>query len=120
MKILEGVLGGGGGIVGGLFGEFQEGFVGGCLGIIMSGGFFFLFFFTLLAWIFGVDIRGFIIGWGAFPIVALLCVSALMSPVIGIIWGAKTGAYSMIRHIGCFGLYIVAMAIAAIALSTTF
>jgi hypothetical protein len=123
MNILEGIMGGGGGsgggLVGGLFSEFREGFVGGCLGIVMSAGFFFLFFFTLLAWLLGVNVQGFIIELGAFPIIALLCVSGMVSPVIGIVWGAKTGAYSMIRHIGCFGLYIIAMAIAVIALSST-
>lgn len=123
MEILEGILGGrggrgGGGLVGGLFSEFREGFIGGCLGIFMSGFFFFFFFFTLLAWTLGVDIQGFMIQLAASPIIALLCVSAMFSPVIGVLWGAKTGAYSMFWHVGCFVLYLGLLLFGVFALST--
>jgi hypothetical protein len=117
MNLLENVLGGGS-VVGGLFGEFREAFVGGCWGIIMSAFFFFFFFFTLLAWLFGVDIQGILIGGAASPIIALFCVSGLMSPLIGILFGAQTGIYSMVKHVGCFVLYMALLLFGIFALST--
>lgn len=116
MNLLEGILGGGGG-VGGLFGEFREGFIGGCLGLLMSAVFFFFFFFTLLGWLFGVDMMGYTVQGAASPVIALFCVSALLSPVLGILWGAQTGAYSILRHTGCFVMYVMALLAGVFALS---
>lgn len=107
-QILGRVLGGGGGGAGGLFGEFREGFIGGCWGLFMSAGFFFVFFVTGLALLFGVTDLPFEIELGAiaFPFICIIGVSALMSPFVGALFGAQSGVYSVIRHLGCFVLYL--------------
>jgi len=105
--ILGRIVGGGGGGAGGLFGEFREAFIGGCWGIFMSAGFFFVFFVTALAMLFGVE--GFDIQFGAiaFPFVCLIGISGLLSPFVGALFGAQSGMYSVVRHMGCFVLYII-------------
>lgn len=113
---IENILGGGG-LVGGLFGEAREALVGGCWGILMSGVFLFFFFMTMLALLFGVeginyDLRGI-----AFPFICLLGVSAILSPFIGMLFGAQSGVYSMVRHVGCFLIYIIAVLGAIIGVS---
>lgn len=105
-QILGQVLGGGGG-AGGLFGEFREGFIGGCWGIFMSAGFFFVFFVTGLALFFGVEGFDIELGAIAFPFICMIGISALLSPFVGALFGAQSGVYSVIRHLGCFVLYLV-------------
>ena len=117
-QIIERVLGGGGAI-GGIFGEAREAVVGGCWGLFMSAGFLFVFFATGLALLFGVqglpielDVRAI-----AFPLICLLGVSAILSPVIGALFGAQSGVYRVTTHLGCFTIYIVIVLAAIIALS---
>ncbi|MGB7340938.1 MAG: hypothetical protein WBC91_18720 [Phototrophicaceae bacterium] len=106
--ILERVLGGGG-AVGGIFGEAREALIGGCWGVFMSAGFFFVFFATGLAMLFGVVDLPFALENRAimFPFVCVLGISALLSPFVGSLFGAQSGAYSVVRHLGCFVLYII-------------
>jgi len=115
MKLLQGI--GGGGVVGGLFGEFREAFIGGCLGLLMSAVFFFFFFFAFFGWLFHVDIAGYMVQGSASPIIALFCVSAMLSPLIGVLLGAQTGAYRILWHTGCFLIYIIVLLAALFALS---
>lgn len=107
-EIIERVLGGGG-AVGGIFGEAREALLGGCWGVFMSAGFFFVFFATGLAMLFGVadfalENRAFM-----FPFVCVLGVSAILSPFVGAMFGAQSGVYSVVRHLGCFVLYIAVL-----------
>lgn len=116
MHLLQGIVGGSG-VVGGLFGEAREAVIGGCLGLLMSAVFFFFFFFTFLGWLFQVDIVGYTVQGAASPLIALFCVSAMLSPLIGILFGAQTGAYSIVRHTGCFILYVMVLLAGVFALS---
>ncbi|GAB5494254.1 MAG: hypothetical protein Phog2KO_44690 [Phototrophicaceae bacterium] len=116
--ILERVLGGSGAI-GGIFGEAREALVGGCWGLFMSAGFLFLFFATGLALFFGVqglpievDVRAI-----SFPLICLLGVSAILSPVVGALFGAQSGVYRVTTHLGCFTIYIAIVLGAIIWLS---
>jgi hypothetical protein len=108
-QLIGRVIGGGGGGAGGLFGEAREALLGGCWGVFMSAGFFFLFFATALAMFFGVSGTTFEINLGAiaFPFVCLLGVSAILSPFVGALFGAQSGIYSVVRHIGCFIIYVI-------------
>jgi hypothetical protein len=122
-ELLEGILGNvgrsGGGDGVGLFGETRETFIGGCWGFLMSGFFVFFFFFTLIAWIAGINNFAFQITGTAAPIVMLLCVSSLLSPLIGALFGAQGGKYSVTRHVGCFVIYLAAL-LGGIYLLSTF
>lgn len=116
--ILERVLGSSGAI-GGIFGEAREALVGGCWGLFMSAGFLFLFFATGLALFFGVqglpievDVRAI-----SFPLICLLGVSAILSPVVGVLFGAQSGVYRVTTHLGCFTIYIAIVLGAIIWLS---
>lgn len=109
MEIIENILGGGGG--NSIFGEAREALVGGCWGTFMSAGFLFLFFLTFLGLIFRVEfpiVETNIAGL-AFPFICLMGVSAILSPFVGILFGANSGMYSMVRHVGCFVLYILVL-----------
>lgn len=122
-ELLEGILGNvgrsGGGDGVGLFGETRETFIGGCWGFLMSGFFVFFFFVTLIAWIAGVNNFAFQITGTAAPLVMLLCVSSLLSPLIGALFGAQGGKYSVTRHVGCFVIYL-AVLLGGIYLVSTF
>ena len=112
MDIIENIIGGGGGGKGGsLFGEAREALVGGCWGVFMSAGFFFVFFATGLAMLFGILDIPIVLSNRAvmFPFVCILGVSAIGSPFVGALFGAQSGIYSVVRHIGCFILYIGAL-----------
>lgn len=108
-EIIERFIGGDGGS-GGIFGEAREALIGGCWGLFMSAGFFFVFFAAGLAMLFGViDLPfGFVIENQAimFPFVCLIGISALMSPIMGALFGAQSGIYSVVRHIFLFILYL--------------
>lgn len=109
-NIIERVVGGGG-LLGGLFGEAREALVGSCWGIFMSAGLFFVFFLTGLAMIFNVVDLPIMLQNRAimFPFVCILGVSALISPFIGALFGAQSGVYRVTTHLGCFLLYIIVM-----------
>ena len=115
-QILGRVLGGGG-VVGGLFGEFREAFIGGCWGIFMSAGFFFVFFVTGLALLFGVEGLPFELKLDAiaFPFICIIGVSGILSPFVGALFGAQSGMYSVVRHMGCFILYLALLVAGMIA-----
>jgi hypothetical protein len=110
---------GGGGILGGIFGEAREAVLGGCWGLIMSAAFFFFFFVTGMAMMFGVSNfpENMQLNWNSFFLVALLCVSALGSPVIGVLFGLQSGFYSVGKHIIVFLIYLVLLLAGIVALS---
>lgn len=111
--MFENILGGGDGLVGGIFGEAREALVGGCWGILMSGVFLFFFFLTGFALLFGVEGVDIALRGVASPFICLLGVSAILSPLVGVLFGAQSGFYSWISHLGCFVLYL-ALVIGAI------
>lgn len=90
--------------------------MGGCMGIIMAGLFAFVFFFTLLALSNGISDVNFQVSQSAIVPVACLGISALVSPVFGLLFGLRRG-YSIPRHCGCFILYIGVLIGAVIVLS---
>ncbi|MEL7432515.1 MAG: hypothetical protein AAFN11_01080 [Chloroflexota bacterium] len=112
-EIIENVIGGTGGAVGGIFGEAREAIVGGCWGVFMSAGFLFFFFFAFMVLLFGIEGYDIQLGGIAIPFICMLGISAILSPFIGALFGANSGAYSMVRHVGCFILYL-GMLLAAI------
>ncbi|MGJ3237298.1 MAG: hypothetical protein ACFE0Q_01185 [Anaerolineae bacterium] len=123
VDFIEQIIGGGGnsggGLFGGIFGEAREALVGGCWGIIMSGGFFFAFFTSALILLFGVQGLPFDLQLSglAFPFICIIGISAILSPFIGMLFGAQSGAYSSIRHMGCFVLYLGALIGGMVAVS---
>lgn len=108
---------GGGGDGVSIFGEAREGITGGCLGLLMSAGFFFAFFFLTLAIFTQADLYGFVITGAGFPVVLLLCVAGMVSPFVGVLWGLRGGQYNVTAHLGCFGISIILVIGIAIALS---
>lgn len=78
---------------------------GGCLGLMMSVLFSFVFFATGIALIAGIEGSTFQIRGLAVIPVGLLGLSALLSPIIGLFMGLRNG-YAMTQHCGCFILYI--------------
>lgn len=119
-EIVENILGGTGGAVGGIFGEAREAIVGGCWGVFMSAGFLFFFFFAFLALLFGIEGYNFQLGGIAVPFICLLGVSAILSPFVGALFGANSGMYSMVSHVGCFILYLGIILAAIVGLSLYF
>jgi hypothetical protein len=120
--IMEQIIGrvvGGGGIFGAIFGEAREAVLGGCWGLIMSAAFFFFFFATGMAML--GDVSNFPpeyqLNWNSFFLIALLCVSGLASPVIGVLFGLQTGFYSVFKHIVAFAFYIILILAGIVALS---
>jgi len=120
MEIIENIIGGGKG--NSIFSEAREALVGGCWGTFMSAGFLFFFFLTFLALIFRVDfpiiatnLKGI-----AFPFICLMGISAFLSPFVGVLFGANSGIYSMVRHLGCFVLYIAMLLVAIIGVTLYF
>lgn len=118
-EILENLLGTNLGFVG-FFGEARETLVGGCWGLLLSGMFLFAFFMVLLALLFGVTDVAFQVTRTAAPVILLLGVSALLSPLVGALLGALGGRYSVTRHIGCAGLWLLILLGAIFWLSTAF
>ncbi len=116
-EILENLLGTNLGFVG-FFGEARETLVGGCWGLLLSGVFLFAFFMALLALLFGITDTTFQVSRTASPVILLLCVSSLLSPIIGALLGALGGRYSVTRHIGCAGLWLMILLGAIFWLST--
>ena len=118
MEIVQRVVGGSG-LLGGIFGEAREAVLGGCWGLIMSAAFFFFFFATGMAMVRGVSNfpASYQLNWNSFFLVALLCVSGLASPVIGVLFGLQTGFYSVFKHLVAFALYIILILGGIVALS---
>ncbi|MEM9952825.1 MAG: hypothetical protein AAFV93_04305 [Chloroflexota bacterium] len=111
---------GGGGLLGGIFGEAREALVGGCWGIFMSAGFFFVFFATGLFMIFN-SVEYPIQGRGVmFPFVCILGISALLSPFLGALFGAQSGMYRVTTHIGCFLIYVILLVVGMFAAALYF
>src|SRR5690606_3171735 len=103
--------------VGGIFGEAREALIGGCWGLYLSVGFLLFSFVTGLAMIFRVTNTKYEINLLAISLlfVCISDVSAILSPFVGALFGAQSGMYSVVRHIGCFVLYIIALIGAMIA-----
>ena len=115
-QLLGGVLGGkkdGGGVLG----ETKEAIIGGCWGLLMSGAFFFFFFFAAFTLIAGISDYDFKLSVSSSPLVLLMCVSGLMSPFIGVMFGLQGGRYSAARHVGCFVIYLGILIAGAILLT---
>lgn len=109
-QIIQRVVGGGG-ILGGIFGETREAVLGGCWGLIMSGVFFFFFFVTGMIMFWGISTfpeqYQFIVNSNGFIFILMLCLSGVASPFIGILFGLQTGFYSVGKHIAAFLLYLI-------------
>jgi hypothetical protein len=110
---------GGGGILGGIFGEAREAVLGGCWGLIMSAAFFFFFFVSSMAMMWGISNfpANIQLNWNSFFLVALLCVSGFASPVMGVLFGLQTGFYSVGKHVVAFLLYLILLLAGVVALS---
>src|SRR5688572_29105745 len=119
MEHLIGRVVGGGGILGGIFGEAREAVLGGCWGLIMSAAFFFFFFVSGMAMTWGISNfpPEFQLNWNSFFLVALLCVSGLASPVMGVLFGLQSGFYSVGKHVVAFLLYLIILLIGVVAFS---
>lgn len=105
-QLLEGIIGGGGKDGGSLLSESKEAVFGGCLGLLMSTAFFFLFFTIGMAWLFGVTDFEYQLTGSTVPLILVLGASGVLSPLVGVMFGLQSGRYSATRHIGCFILYM--------------
>jgi hypothetical protein len=104
----------------GIFGETKEAIIGGCWGLLMSSVFFFFFFLSVLVLFFPVaEYQDFKLGTATLPLIAAMCLSGFLSPVIGILFGLQGGRYSATRHVGCFVVYVAVLLGAMIAITLT-
>lgn len=117
-ELLEGLLGANDGVS--IIGEARESVAGGCWGLLMSSVYIFAFFMGLFAWMFGVESDTFTFRVsGAAPLVlVLLLVSALLSPIVGILLGMQGGRYRLWQHIVFFLIWLGIQVGAIIALSS--
>lgn len=100
--------------------EARDAILGGCFGFILSAGFLFAFFFLLIVFLAGgINGVGFDVSSAAFPFILLLGVSALASPIIGIIMGIR-GNYTFVGHIGCFGTWLGILVVVIVGISLFF
>lgn len=125
--ILENLLGGGKGQRGkkgddpGLLGEAREAIVAGCFGLLMSIVFFFGAFFFVIMWLGGgVEGLEFRVKGVAAPLMLLLCVSGFISPLFGVLFGARGGKYHFTQHMGCFFVYAGLIIAGILGLSLAF
>ncbi len=104
-----------------IFDEARESLVGGCLGVLMSGIFLFFFFFAGIALLAGgitdINLK---LTVATLPVILLLGVSALISPLLGVALGLQSGPYRMGRHIVYFLIWLGLLMTGIIALSLFF
>lgn len=111
-EILENVVGGDGPLD-----EARDAVIGGCFGLILSGGFLFAFFFLLITLLSGgISDVNFQVSARALPIVLCIGASSFLSPLAGVLMGIR-GRYSCAGQVGCFAVWLGILIAAAVALS---